>query len=128
MQEAALSEWLVSAAFSGCGHGAGKVHGAGVRRGRCLEDLFMGTVAPYTLDKSCSLRYLLSPTYLVGDLGVEVADFMNCSKQDVESHPGKAAASCLSVLRTMGRQIHRLVTLGNFLARRCGCGSRWRYN
>lgn len=88
----------------------------------------MGTAAHCMLDKSCSPQYLLSPSYLVGDLGAEVADFINCSKQDAESHPGKAAASCLSVLHTMGKQIHRLVTLGNFLARRCGRGSRWRYN
>lgn len=101
----------------------GRCSGLGVHQGSCLEDLFVGTAAHYILDKSCSLQCLLSPSYLVGDLGAEVADFINCSKQDAESHPGKAAASCLSVLHTMGRQIHRLVTLGNFLARRCGHGS-----
>lgn len=106
----------------------GRYTGLGVRQGCCLEDLFVGTAAHCILDKSSSLQYLLSPSFLVGDLGAEVADFINCSKQDAESHPGKAAASCLSVLHTMGRQIHRLVTLSSFLARRCGCGSRWRYN
>ena len=92
----------------------------GVRRGSCLEDLYAWTAAHYILDKSCSLRG--------GRSRAEVADSVNCSKQDAESHPGKAAASCLSVLRTMGRQIHSLVTLGDFLARGCGRGSRWRYN
>lgn len=58
----------------------------------------------------------------------EAADLMECSKQDAESHPGEAAASCLSVLHTMGRQNHSLVTLGRLLAARCGRGSRWRYN
>lgn len=106
----------------------GRCTGLGVRRSSCLKDLFVGTVAHYILDKSCLLQYLLSHCYLVGDLGAEVADFINCSKQDAESHPGEAAASCLSVLHTMGRQIHRLMTLGSSLARRCGHGSRWRYN
>lgn len=64
-----------------------------------------------TRDTSYSLQYLLSPSYSVGAFGAEAADFINCAKQDAESHPGRAAASCLSVLRTMGRQSPRLVTL-----------------
>lgn len=38
---------------------------------------------------------------LRGGLGAEAADFVHCSKQDAESHPGRAAASCPGVLRTM---------------------------
>lgn len=91
--------------------GTGKVQGAGGPSGSSLEDVFVGTAAHYIHDTSFSLQYLLSPRYLVGALGAEPADFINCSKQDAESHPGRAAASCLSVLHTMGRQSHRLVTL-----------------
>lgn len=91
--------------------GTGDVQGLGGPSGSSLEDAFVGTAAHYTCDTSYSLQYLLSPSYSVGAFGAEAADFINCAKQDAESHPGRAAASCLSVLRTMGRQSPRLVTL-----------------
>lgn len=68
--------------------------GQGRRWGSCLEGLFVGTAAHYVPDKPYSLRYLLSPGYLLGDLRAEAADLVNCAKQDGESHPGGAAASC----------------------------------
>lgn len=68
----------------------------------CLEGLFVGTAAHYVPDEPCSLRYLLSPGYLLGDLGAEVADLVNCAKQDGESHPGGAAASCPARSRNGG--------------------------
>lgn len=95
--------------------------------GSLLQALFVGRIR-FGLDGSRSLLHFLPPRSVVGDVGAEAADLMACSKQDAESHPGEAAASCLSVLRTMGRQNHGLVTLGCLLAGRCGRGSRWRYN